>query len=235
MPAGSQQNSFSVASPTQWAGNDPQAAMTWVKSLGDGEAKDHALAGMVSGWAQNSPRDAANYAATLPPGKTQDGIAQSVVSAWASAEPEEAAKWAAMFPEGEAPGKAVRSVVNTWLNNDPEGAGKWARNFAGRQTARASSRGLTSAKSRIRIRSSPRPGWNSIANGNTAGTRWKNLARNWMRVDPTPPEPGFPTRVYQTAQAALAATESGVELKMGLCRANRCLTRVLQYRLAGTL
>ena len=72
--------------------------MNWLSQLPEGDARQNAIGGLVSGWANASPQDAANYVATLPAGKTQDSAALNVLSSWANADPAAAGAWAAQFP-----------------------------------------------------------------------------------------------------------------------------------------
>ncbi|MFO1515030.1 MAG: hypothetical protein U1F83_19345 [Verrucomicrobiota bacterium] len=54
--------------------------MNWLSQMPEGEARQNAIGGLVSGWANGSPQDAANYVASLPAGKTQDSAALNVLS-----------------------------------------------------------------------------------------------------------------------------------------------------------
>jgi len=182
MPAGSQQNSFLSSIATQWAGNDPQAAeLTWVKSLATAKQKTTPS----PGWFPAGRKILRATRQTTPP------LCRRANSGW-----HRAIRWC---PPGRLPnqkklrngrdvsrrrgaGKGRARVVNTWLNNDPEGAAM-ARNFAGRQTARASSRGLRQPN--LVFESGARRALDGI--NRQRATRWnqmENLARNWMRVDP---------------------------------------------------
>jgi len=56
---------------SQWANNDPKAALAWAANLDAGKERDQAYSAITSSWAQHAPRDAANFVVGLPPGEGQ--------------------------------------------------------------------------------------------------------------------------------------------------------------------
>jgi hypothetical protein len=139
----------------EWASRNPAEAIRWVESLPDGEMKDEAISGALSGWAYSNPRDAFNY--YLQNHASNADFAELVFEAWAAKNPSEAAREALALNSPDQRALAVSGVVSGWLENDvpTETVASWVDGLAqGRERDLASSQLVS-----ITSLEEPEPAW----------------------------------------------------------------------------
>ena len=86
----SKTNDVITAIASHWPNNDLAAAITWVKQLPEGPAKQQAVNGVVSRWAGEDPKAAATYVQSLPPGNSRGAVLNSIAGQWAAKDPDAA-------------------------------------------------------------------------------------------------------------------------------------------------
>jgi hypothetical protein len=109
----------------KWAEIDPRAAAAWVQGLPAGEARDGALAQLMSTWNQKDSYAAAAYAAGLPAGGVRDQAVLAAALNWTYTDPARAADWIGRFPESPLRTQALERLMSVWTHEDTSTAGRW--------------------------------------------------------------------------------------------------------------
>ena len=96
---------------SQWASQNPGAAVAWATNLPDAGARKSALINGLKGWTQVAPEAAAAYTTTLPAGELHDRAVLMVAGEWAFHDAYGAAEWVSHFPKGTLRDKAVGPII----------------------------------------------------------------------------------------------------------------------------
>ena len=64
----------------QWAQEDPDATLAWVKTLPTGNSRNQAMQNLISAYANKDPQSAIALANTLPAGQMQNQAISSIAS-----------------------------------------------------------------------------------------------------------------------------------------------------------
>ena len=83
---------------------DSQAALDWIATLPEGQAKRNALSSASWNLAQNDPFAAADFAETLPTGSGRDDFIRNLAGRWGNSDPVTALAWAEDLPDGKSVG-----------------------------------------------------------------------------------------------------------------------------------
>lgn len=148
---------------SEWAKNDPEAALAWAQSL-QGRDKNQAMTSVVRELAQTDPQKAVQLASGLEgeaksdayasiagqwgaknfteaeawikslPADQQAGAMAAAVQSLASQDPVLASQKIASMAEGNQKRDAISSVVDSWSRNDPKAAANWLLSQEGENT-----------------------------------------------------------------------------------------------------
>ena len=111
-----------------WATRDPEAALTWAGSLGDGPEKDEARRKALDSWANDNPQAAAAHLDSITDPKERDKMLSAVTGPWARRDPAGTAAWLQNQPESKGREESMRSVMWMWTATDPTAASTWLNN-----------------------------------------------------------------------------------------------------------
>jgi hypothetical protein len=110
---------------SNWARDDPDGALRWVRGEAAASERAVVLAGAIDGLAVYQPARAAELLSQLPPGSAQEGSAMMIAGSWAAIDPPAAAEWVLRLPSGKARDNAAVGVVASWTAWDLANAAKW--------------------------------------------------------------------------------------------------------------
>ena len=104
---------------SEWAKQDPQAALVWANTLSD-ELKGDAMNNIVEQLTSQDPLEAAKVAMGFD-GEQRERSLRTIADQWSRNEPEEAVKWAeALTVEGKT--QALEEAVESWVGKDTDAA-----------------------------------------------------------------------------------------------------------------
>lgn len=171
MGGGRGRNTGAGTVATEWAKQDPEAALAWAKTLGGRDAEDastkaisqiastdperasrltaelsgdalsKANTSIASEWAKRDWGSAQSFIESLPDEQRGDALGAAVESL-ASEDPRLAASKALDIPEGNARDRAVESVTESMAQEDPAAAAQWVLENGSEQAQSGSMRVL---------------------------------------------------------------------------------------------
>ena len=104
---------------SEWAKQDPQAALVWANTLSD-EMKGDAMNNIVEQLTSQDPLEAAKVAMGFD-GEQRERSLRTIADQWSRNEPEEAVKWAeSLTVEGKT--QALEEAVESWVGKDTDAA-----------------------------------------------------------------------------------------------------------------
>ncbi len=169
---------------TQWARQDPTAALAWAEEVPAGSARDSFLGGVASILGETSPVQAAQLAAALTTGSLQNDTALTVAIEWSRTDPLGAAEWVKMFPAGDLRQRTLRNLVSVWAaqspQSPPEALLTWPegperdqaiRHYLDEVLETEPSRGLQVLS--------------AIGDSNVRSEESQRLVQHWLMLDPT--------------------------------------------------
>jgi hypothetical protein len=136
-----QQNPWLDMAMTEWAKQDPYAAVQKANQSGDVNLRQQLYADVTVGLAGSNPQAAAEFAQQfITVDKTLNDSLGAVAWAWALQDPASAGTWLTQLPDGEAQQSALNNLLEVWGNHDPGAATTWVENLpAGPLQMRAAS------------------------------------------------------------------------------------------------
>lgn len=108
----------------EWSTYNPSAALEWVESLKDNEAKTNGLEAILGNLAQEDPAQAMDYIENSIEDAETENAYRSLFSDWSRLDPEAAVEWLDKIPEEQAP-ELYLEVTQNYLYEDPLAASKW--------------------------------------------------------------------------------------------------------------
>jgi hypothetical protein len=197
---------------SNWASRDPDAARTWLSTLG---SEDRMTAGtsIISAIQNQHPQDAAQLYNQLSreAGNNEDltrqlsGNAAGIVSQWVNQDPMGAAEWASQITSENERAGAYRNLSSQWAAFDPVGTSQWLDSLpAGTPRDRA----VSSFVDRVR-EADPATAFewaSTIADENTRVNSYRNAVYQWREVSP------------ETAREAISASDLSPERRQDLLR-----------------
>ena len=133
--------------------------------------------------AATDPQAAANYVTGLPVGDSQNKAAISVVNQWMQSDPQAASTWAAGFT-GSTRQQALNTVVQQWAQNDPAAAGQWLAALPEDSAKQSAEQSYVNNLS-WQYPDMAAPVALALTDENQRNNAIQNIARNWLRSDPT--------------------------------------------------
>jgi hypothetical protein len=111
LPAGPQQDDLIRRGAMQWASEDADSAVAWIKEIPASDLRNQAMSGAAMVWSASEPVTAANLAVDeLPPGRLLDDTVIAIVQRWAQKDPVAAAAWVEQFPAGPLRDTAIENL-----------------------------------------------------------------------------------------------------------------------------
>jgi hypothetical protein len=123
--AGSGLSSANTPPPGTWTAADPTAALIWVNSLPDSDAKNQALGNVLAGVAKTDFTTAWSDASNLPATDNPEAIMGNLVGVEAQQNPAQAAALLSQLPADATQLSATTAVATTWAKQDPQALSNW--------------------------------------------------------------------------------------------------------------
>ncbi|HVU35166.1 MAG TPA: hypothetical protein VHE61_17155, partial [Opitutaceae bacterium] len=168
-----------------WFGKDPQAAIAWVESLPPNNDRAMALRAVMGPMVDADPTAMSGYIANLPANADMAGVARDFAGHWANNDPAAAAAWVSQLPAGSPlQSAAVPLVARQFADDDPAAAGRWVDSLP------AGPVHDDAVKAYVFQEMGDDPSiaatWTAkVANPNLRNNLTVDIARNWLRFDPT--------------------------------------------------
>lgn len=106
---------------SQWAQDDPEAAIAWVATLSADE-RLKATEGVVGSWATYDSMAASQWITELPPGAERDAAAKALSMSISEAEPESAWRWSVSIQDPAVRAETLPWAYAQWHRRDPAAA-----------------------------------------------------------------------------------------------------------------
>ena len=111
----------------RWARIDPEAAMTWARSLPSGVTASLTIAAVVRSIARNgNPQVALRYANELPASTTRESLMGDIGGMLVTQDPNAAISWAQSLPDGNEKFNTLAEISAAWARHDPAAAAVYA-------------------------------------------------------------------------------------------------------------
>ena len=170
-----------------WASKDPAAAIAWLDTMEEGDAKTRFRGSLVSGLADRDIGGATNY--VLARANLGDKQAAEYIQIVAGEEmrkngPATAAAWGERLPDGPLKLQALEDIAGAYVNRDPQAAAAWAEKYA---TAGSGS-GIIEEIGQEWAQRDPKSAvaWlGSLTDGPAKSEGTFSALREWTRRDPT--------------------------------------------------
>jgi hypothetical protein len=166
-----------------WIRNAPGDAITWAKSLPEGDAKRSAQASIVQQLAYSDVEQARKiFASELSP-EAQVSSAGTLAGQWANRDVSAARAWAEALPPGGARDNALGSIARAWAQRDLGATAQWLERF---QAGDSRDRVVTQFAS-VAAQKDPATAvaWAAtITDPDLRGAQLEQLAGRWMNNDP---------------------------------------------------
>jgi RNA polymerase sigma factor (sigma-70 family) len=126
-------NKVIPAIASNWANQDPQAALAWVQSLptDSTDTRSSAIAAVLRGTNYDPVSAAAYIQQNFATDPAFNKLATQVVTSWSQSDPQAALTWAESLPLGEAQSDAVNAAITQLANVDPQTAWNDAQQLSG--------------------------------------------------------------------------------------------------------
>ena len=108
-----------------WINRDPEAAMTWLENLPEGNERANLIQCALLCTYQQDPAHAMELALMIPEGIAQESALGFAVGSWADTDPAGAFTWATGQPDEKVRRTTLKLVASRWLSADPNGASQW--------------------------------------------------------------------------------------------------------------
>lgn len=109
----------------RWIEADPLAAIQWLQSTPEGNARSQAQALAAYRWTELNASAASTYAAT----QNNPQLHQIVAAKWAESNPSAAIAWAAQLATARPETQALAQATAIWAQTDPQAAATYAGNL----------------------------------------------------------------------------------------------------------
>jgi hypothetical protein len=170
---------------TNWAKQDPQAAMAWAQSLSPdfGSLRNSAIANAFNAWATADPAASGSYIQQNLAGDPAFGkLAAQVVDSWGNTDPQAALRWAQQLPAGTAQGNAINEAITQLAKVDPQTAWQDASQLSGSGAVSAQVNVLSAWAAQQPAQAAA--ALQGLPPGGTANTATANVAKSWLAQDP---------------------------------------------------
>jgi hypothetical protein len=119
--AGGERSQVASGMASQWAHDDPEAAIAWAATL-SGDERLKATEGVVSSWVTYDSMAASRWITELPPGAQRDAAAKVLSISISEAEPESAWRWSVSIQDPAVRAETLPWAYRQWHLRDPAAA-----------------------------------------------------------------------------------------------------------------
>lgn len=133
---------------SEWAANDPNAAVEEAKKLPASGEQNQALRDVLGKWADVDLNAAVDWAKRMPAGPTPNSVdifpevMEAVLEKWTAQSAEEAAKHVVSTPAGPRRIQMLSAVAGQWAAQDPKAAIAWASKVSSEEDRNVFVRGV---------------------------------------------------------------------------------------------
>ena len=124
IPEGNLQNTAFQRLASEYARDNPAAAVEWAVDLPEGEGKGHAIGSSFHQWAGRSPQEAAEAIASIP-AADRDAATYGYATRVVQNDPAIGVEWAASISDPEARTSALVDTGRVFYQRDREAANAW--------------------------------------------------------------------------------------------------------------
>ena len=166
-----------------WADNDIEGAIDWVKGLPEGRERNAALENMTWSWVDSDNKGAAEFAATLPPGDLRQRMLTQAAGNWAARNPGGGRRLRPATARGQQPATDVgKHRLQLGLTKSPGGRG--LRRQSSRRTRTRRRRAESPAPGRARTPRAPLEWVQACPAGRAGPRRWQSVLNAWAAESP---------------------------------------------------
>jgi hypothetical protein len=105
-----------------WAGQNLEAAISWVGELPEGVLKDGVERSVAYEAARTDPLTALNLVSSQSSSPERDNLIAYAVAQWADIDPKSAANWASQAKSGPLKDEMMKMIATNWAESDPAAA-----------------------------------------------------------------------------------------------------------------
>lgn len=128
----------------QWAAEDAEGAMEWLRELPAGEMRSDAERRVIPAVASNLPEVAARYAdSETQNAALQSTVAPEIVGRWAQIDPVAAGAWVQQLDNADMSASCLRSLLNVWNTGDAPAVQAWVDGLTDRDSRNQASKILS--------------------------------------------------------------------------------------------
>jgi hypothetical protein len=169
----------------EWGKYDREAALAFVESLSDDQARYTAVGSILNHWIQSEPVEAMDYMqAALPQDRLSSNLS-AAFSQWARQDPAQAVVWLDQLPAGARAQQAniYNRVAQAYVEHDPMAASEWIGALDAGPERDATVKVLVNHISKI----DPEAGFiwaATVSDGNDRRNSLNQVVRGWAQADP---------------------------------------------------
>ena len=215
----------------RWIEADPLAAIQWLQSMPEGNARSQAESQaayrwtelnasaastyaatqnnpqlhqiVAAKWAESNPSAAIAWASQLAAARPETQALAQAAAIWAQTDPQAAAAYASNLPESESRKRVTGAIATAWAITDPEALGKWVERLAVSASRDTAVDTLCAAL----LPTAPHEAFqwaDTITDETSRADHLEKAASEWLKSDPT------------AARAAIARSSMDGETKRSL-------------------
>lgn len=110
----------------QWAAQDAEGALEWIRSIDGSALRDTVERRAIPAIAQDQPMLAAIYASgEMQNLQLQTAVVPEIVGRWVQTDPVAAASWVQQINQEELRERSLRVLLSIWMTQDPDGVQRW--------------------------------------------------------------------------------------------------------------
>lgn len=203
---------------TEWARQDPEAALDWARGLDAGDQRMGAYAGIIDHLMESDPEQAAGVAMELSEGERPKLLGQ-VAESWAEQEPTAAVEWANSLELPRERSQALEDALSGWARSEPGQAASYVDELPLEERA-----ALVGDLARTWAEREPAAAAEWLGSQEESGGKAEAMGHvmwNWTSQDP------------ESASAWLAGQEPGASFDAGASGLAKAATHAFQDGEAG--
>lgn len=110
----------------QWAAQDADGALEWLKGIADAELKSAVERRAIPAMAESHPLLAANYAISgIQDSHLQQIVVPEIIGRWVQSDPQAAAEWVQQMNQPALRERSLRVLLDIWRDRDAAAARQW--------------------------------------------------------------------------------------------------------------
>ncbi len=122
---------------SEWSrSGQPMEALTWAKTLPEGEGRQSALNSLFSDWSSQAPEEAVAALSSLTTEDRRRAV-RAVAGGWSRQNPEAVLRWSASLADPEEKKDVQRDAISQWAGASPESAANYVAGLTGESQSRS--------------------------------------------------------------------------------------------------